>query len=785
MRLILISMKPSSQPKNHPSSLRQATALAALFSTQAFSQTGANPAPAHSDPKKEGDDLPEVTVSATKDRPYNPAALADPKQTAPLLDTPQTFSVIPKEVYNQQGARNLTDVLKNTPGISFNAGENGFGTSTNNFSLRGVSTSGSIFQDGVRDSGSYSRDVFNLERVEIGKGPAADNGYGTAGGYVNLVTKTPGLENFYSGTTSYAADETDASGRFRTAIDVNRVISGGTAFRLNAFFQEGGIAGRDFAEANGWGIAPSLSFGLGTDTRLTFAYQHVEQNDIPDWGVPSGNSSTGNGFDGVKRKNRDFYYGSSYDYDDTVSDSFIARIEHDFTADLVLSNQTRIGKTDRRTDFTMPHSYRNPAGTVRRQRAIYDRENFSFSNVTNLTYDFQTGSLEHKLSAGLEFSREDSDSLRYNNDASVGDSIFSAIDRDARLLAPIFAGIGQADIESYAAYIYDTLKINDQWQITGGIRAEHYDVELYDRNAAGVAGANNFGKSDTFVGGKIGVVYKPAENGSIYASVGLSAQPPASFLSNTDASRSGDNGFPGAGAGLNSKDAKTQENLNFEIGTKWDFLAGRLSATAAVFRTERQDVAITGRPHVNGVQTSTVLETGYHEQIIQGIELGVSGQITDEWSIFGGVLVMDSERKVSEYWETARKLANAGDYNAEYGSFDGDELAFTPNYTANLWTTYRFPVGLTIGGGLQYVSGSYVGRPDDAERIVPNGRFGKLDDYLVFNALVAYEVTENVTIRLNIDNVFDEVYAVSSNWSGVRSSLGPPRTYTISADWKF
>ncbi len=774
-------MKPTSRPIPQIHSLRQAVALATLFGvSQAHSQTPAQAKPEGSDKKKSDETLPEVTVSAARGGGYKTDRLTAEKFTAPLVDTPQTFSVIPKELYTQQGARTLTDVLKNTPGISYNAGENGFGTNSNNFSLRGVSTAGSIFQDGVRDSGSYSRDVFNLERVEIGKGPAADNGYGTAGGYVNLVTKTPGLENFYTGSTSYAFDETDASGRFRSSFDMNQAISGGTAFRLNALFQEGGIAGRDFAEANAWGIAPSISFGLGTDTRTTFSYQHVEQNDIPDWGVPSGNTTTGSGFDGVRRSGRDTFYGLTSDYDDTVSDSFIARIEHDFSAQLTLSNQTRIARTDRRTDFTMPYSYNNAAGTtVRQERTLYDRENFSFSNVTNLSYEFETGPLEHTLSAGLEFSREDADARRYgstNRTTSAADPN----NDPAGFPVPAFGGIGQADVETYAAYFYDTVKINEQWQITGGLRLEHYDVELVDRNAAGVPGTNNFGKDDTFLGGKLGVVYKPAENGSIYGSVGLSAQPPASFLSNSDASRTGDNGFPGAGAGLNSRDARTQENLNYEIGTKWDFLGGRLSTTAALFRTERRDVAISGQLTPGGP-----IETGYHDQIIQGIELGVSGNITEEWAVFGGVLLMDSERKVSSKWEDARILANPGDYNAEYGSFDGDELAFTPNYTGNLWSTYRFPVGVTVGGGLQYVSSSYIGRPDDAERVIPNGRYGKIPDYVVFNALVAYEVTPNVTVRLNIDNLFNEVYAVSSNWSGVRSALGPPRTYTISADWRF
>lgn len=113
------------------------------------------------------------------------------------------------------------------------------------------------------------------------------------------------------------------------------------------------------------------------------------------------------------------------------------------------------------------------------------------------------------------------------------------------------------------------------------------------------------------------------------------------------------------------------------------------------------------------------------------------------------------------------------------------ELAFTPNYSANLWTTYEFDCGLTVGGGMQYVGSCYVGRTDDHDRIIPNGDSGKLPAYITFNALLAYEVNEDLTLRFNVDNVFDEVYAVSTNWSATRVFLGPPRTFTLSADWKF
>ncbi len=287
-----------------------------------------------------------------------PTRASSPKLTAPLLDTPQTISVVPADVFNAQGAQTLTDVLRNTPGISFNAGENGFGTSNNNFSLRGFDTSGSIFIDGVRDSGNYARDVFNLEQVEVAKGPAADNGRGGLGGYVNLVSKTPQLGYFARGTASYGTDGTDADARLRGTVDINNQIGETSALRLNLLAKGGGVAGREHAGSDAFGIAPSLAFGLGTDTRVILAAQYLSQSGRPDWGVPGAMIEGTINHDPVAaRADSDSFYGLASDYDENVTSSVLARIEHDFSPTLTLSNQTRWSSTTRDSGFTVPTGY--------------------------------------------------------------------------------------------------------------------------------------------------------------------------------------------------------------------------------------------------------------------------------------------------------------------------------------------------------------------------------------------------------------------------------------------
>lgn len=748
------------------------SAFAAFGTSQAVAQPSSQNASAVT--------APTVTVTGTTQE----RSLSSPKATSTLLDTPQTITVIPESVYRAQGAQNLTDVLNNTPGISFNAGENGFGTNTNNFSMRGFDSSGNVFIDGVRDSGNYSRDIFNVEQVEVIKGPAADNGRGGAGGYVNQVTKSPKLKDEYSTTFSYGFDEYDSDERLRAALDLNKQFTGGSAGRLNLLLQDGGIAGREEVEKRSIGVAPSIAFGLDTDTRFVASYQYLKLEDRPDWGVPAALIEDMMRFDpNTRESDRDRFYGLRSDYDDTDAHALLGRIEHSFSSDLVLSNQTRWSKTERDARYTVPTGYAAETQTVATQVQFYARENTNVSNITNLAYAFQTGSLKHRLSAGFEISREESESGRFATPDGGPTSLTNPDPNRTEAPAAAPTQVGEVEVDTFALYVYDTIELNDRWQITGGLRGERYEVQLASRNIDGTpqSSLDGYDVSETTVSGKLGLVFKPADNGNIYAAVGLSSLPPGSFLSNPDISRTGDNAFPGA-TGQNNADSDVQRAINYEIGTKWELFDKRLSTSAALFRTDRRKVAITGK--TPGEPDSPTVLQGYGEQIVQGIELSATGNITPAWTIFGGIGYLDSERQHSAYLDAARREANPGDYGT-YLSTDGDELAFTPSLTANLWTTYRLTPKLTVGGGVRHVDESYAGRPDDADRIIPNGQFGKLPDYTVVNAMATYAVTPKVTVRANINNLTDEVYATSANWPAQRVFLGDPRSFLLSADIRF
>lgn len=702
-----------------------------------------------------------------------------PKRTAALRDTPQTVAVIPQQIIEERGARNLSEVLRNTPGISFNAGENGFSTSTNNFSLRGFDASGSVFIDGSRDSGSYARDVFNVERVEVVKGPAADNGRGGAGGYVNIVTKSPGAENAIAGSASFGFDAYDSKSRKRGTADVNHRLSDVAAVRVNAVVEDGGVPGREGARKKTWGIAPSVVLNFTPDLRAVLAYEHVEQDDRPDWGVP------GATIKGTLTYNpltagapRDAFYGLRSDFDDTTSDALLLRFEGQFGDGLRITNQTRWSEVDRDARFTVPTGFTAATLTVPTQTQFYRRKNETLTNFTNLTARFDTGGLSHSIAAGLEFTREKSDADRLGTVNPPATGLLAP--NPDRAGPPALAATERAlvKVDTIAAYLYDTISLGEQWQITGGVRIEDYEARIRSQNAAGapLAGAlGNFKLSDTVWGGKVGVVYKPVPAASLYASVGTAAQPAGSYLSNPDISRTGENAFPGFVAG-----AKTVRSDNYEVGVKWDLFEGRLSTTAALFHTEKRNVPITGRDVGETVDTLK----GHGKQVVQGLELGVSGRITDAWEVFGGLAWMDSERKHSALLDEVRRRANPADYGA-FLRASGDKLAFTPDITATLWTTYRLPMGLTLGGGLQHVGSSFLGRPDDANRIIPNGVFGKLPSYKLVHAYASYPVNEAVDLRLNIDNLLNDKHAVSTNWNGSRATLGTPRAFLLTAAFRY
>ncbi|MGH9852397.1 MAG: TonB-dependent receptor plug domain-containing protein, partial [Blastocatellia bacterium] len=330
---------------------------------------------------------------------------SSPKYTEPLRDTPQTITVIPKAVIEEQGATTLRDVLRNVPGLTMTAGEGGV-PAGDNLTLRGFSARNDIFIDGARDLGPQSRDPFNLEQVEVVKGPgSAFTGRGSAGGSINLVSKAPTVNRFFAGTVSFGSDATK-----RFTGDINLPIKDRIAFRLNLLAHDSGVAGRDVIENQRWGVAPSVLFGLGTRTRLTLSYFYLGQDNIPDYGIPwvtATQNVLANLRDQPAPVPRETFYGlKSRDFEKMRSDLATVKIERDFNDAVTVRNQLRFGYSTRDSVTTAPRFASNDSLVINRNGPSWITEDKAWDNQTDLRARFSTAKIEHSLVAGLALTHE-------------------------------------------------------------------------------------------------------------------------------------------------------------------------------------------------------------------------------------------------------------------------------------------------------------------------------------------------------------------------------------------
>lgn len=736
---------------------------------------------------------------------------ANPKFTAPLVDTPQTIQIIPETLMREQGATTLSEALRNTPGAgAFFLGENGSTSTGDSIFLRGFDASGSIFVDGIRDLGTISRDVFNINQIEVVKGPSGtDIGRSSPTGYINLITKKPTLDNAFSGSLTYGSADFA-----RGTIDWNRAINAedgsGTAFRLNAMAEDGGVAGRDWVKNKRAAIAPSFAWGLNTPTRVFLDYLYVKQNNVPDGGVPTIGLPGYTTPDALlinspilrrtflnyaQRVDSSNFYGTSSDFDDVTANMFTARVEHDITPDTTIRNITRYGKTSQDymlTSFMLggltasrvgnTNTYRgtvpavtagfiatpNPAlpttWTVTRNLPTNkDVDNTIFVNQTSLATKFNTGSFSHTANFGLELLREKQESGNFYAPgfASVNTTFAPAGSWPvANLYNPnpdvvgynrLSNGTGSfGQTDTVSLYAFDTMKFNEQWQLTGGLRYDHYNTD-YSATAlvlpARTITPTDLNTSGNLWTGKIGLVYKPAENGSIYAAYGTSAQPPGGANFQLAAG--------GTGNSANRTDFEPQESKTYEIGTKWDVLHNRLSLTGALYKTEVTNEV------VQDPTTLLYYQTG--KKRVQGIELGVVGAITDQWGVSAGFTTMDT------------KVTNGPAVTAT----GNDVLAYTPKNAFTLWTSYQLPMGFTIGGGARY-NGKLERGTDGAV-----GTPAYTEAYWVFDAMASYRINKNVELQLNLYNLTDKDYVAAINKSGYRYTPGIPRSVRLTANVAF
>ncbi|VVQ28243.1 TonB-dependent receptor [Pseudomonas fluorescens] len=696
-------------------------------------------------------DATAITGEAQDSTSYQVEKASSPKYTAPLVDTPRSVTVIPQQVLKDTGALNMQDALRTVPGITFGAGEGGNPQGDRPF-IRGFDAQGDTYLDGVRDTGSQSREIFAVENIEVSKGPnSAIGGRGAAGGSINLVSKKAHLGNSFDGGFTWGSDQTQ-----RYTLDGNYQFSDTAAGRLNLMSHESNVAGRDKVDYDRWGIAPSLAFGLGTDTRVNLDYYHLESNDTPDSGVPYTIPAGGSAARTKSNPDKPYaggdhsnFYGLDRDFRKGRTDTATFAIEHDLSDSLTIKNTLRHGTSMQDYILTQPDDSKGNVnnGTVWRRANTRVSNTETTTNQTDLFGNFYVAGFKNSFSTGVEYTREESQKSSYNVNtdttprtpgnsstnctpsmvgASSGYNCTSLSNPNTNdpwngAISRNYAGT-DTQANTYALYVFDTLELNEQWLVNMGLRYDHFDTDYKSYNAAGTTTSKGDDTSE-FVTGQFGVVYKPAENGSIYASYATSATPPGNTLGE---GQEGNplGGTPDRSGNLLSSDMEPETTKNYEIGTKWDLLNDRLSLTADIFRTEKENAR---------VQVDTTSYENAGKTRVQGVELSASGKITDKWQVFAGYAFMDSEQI------DGGPMGKAN---------DGNELPNTPKNSASLWTTYQVTPKLTIGGGAFYV--------DDVYGSVANTTM--VDSYVRYDAMAAYKLTKNVDLQLNVQNLTNETY---------------------------
>ncbi len=662
-------------------------------------------------------------------------AASSPKFSEPITETPQTITEVPRAVMDQQGTSTLRDALRNVAGISLAAGEGG--AQGDNLTIRGFTARNDLFIDGMRDFGSYYRDPFNVQEVEVLQGPSSVTfGRGSTGGVVNQASKRPGMDPSISGSLQIGTDLTR-----RVTLDINEPLprlGSGAAFRLNLMGNLNDVSERDVAENRRFGIAPSLALGLGTATRWNLSYFHQTADDIPDYGIPWL-------FNGPAPVNRTNYYGfADGNYLRTYDDIASAKVEHDINANVTIRDQVRYANYVRDVLITEPQiaapTLATPlsAMTVNRHEIGVNSTETYLDNQLDLTAKARTGFIRHSLVAGLEAGRETSDPTRPTWTNVPTTSLLNPDPEQALSGTETITSRVTTTSLTAAAYALDTMQLGSHWDLTGGIRWDRFSTDYKQT----VAPAAAFQRVDEMPSWRAAAVYKPVSFGSIYFDAGTSFNPSAESLS----------------LSASTANLPPEKNKTYEFGSKWDVLQSRLSLRAAIFRTEKTNAR---EPD----PTNPLLSVLAGDQRVNGAEVQVKGRLISRWEILSSYAFLDGKVVSSNYYPAAI----------------GATLANVPRNTFNIWNDIRLPWRFEGGVGANFVSSR------TASSTVPldsnTGLVKEVPGYWVFNAMLKRRLNEHMDIQVNANNLANRYYYDELHPAHI--VLGPGRSALVGINFRF
>ncbi|MXV44862.1 TonB-dependent receptor [Saccharibacter sp. 17.LH.SD] len=677
-----------------------------------------------------------------------------------VMHTPQTIDVVPHELIEQQNAKSLDEALRSVPGITASVGEGAGGMNGDQFLIRGFPAQNDIYEDGLRDFGVYTRDSFDYDSVNVIKGPSSEVfGNGTTGGAINAITKVPTLINHIN------ADFSGGSGQYyRGTIDVNHRIDDHTAFRIEGMGNSNNVVGRHDIYSHRWGLAPSISLGLGTDTTVVFQLMHLSNDAVPDYGLPVARppgSAVGRPVSafGIPRSN---WYGKDQDHDRTSDTMETMRLMHRFNSHLKLHNDLRFGEFSRSfeaskavCDANCNDNVLTDPGSVMVARTTngqgvhrnigggpipYKQWSWSVQDVISLQADFKTGFLTHQLIVGADmeyvhdhrhqytFTKPVSAANLLNPDPNIGD-----VGRVRATEAPnnltYFSGVGRKPNSSgygfdTGIFLYDQIWFTKWLSIKGGFRWDRWQTAynatggtatLPDIKTKSMKNEPNpdlhIPNTTDVINPSASLIITPNRWQTFYFTYSSSTTPTGMYVTNGSIPIR-----PSSGGAYNTRPERARL---YEVGSKMSLLHDRLGATISLFRLEKSN-ALTTDP-----LSSQVISTG-DQQRNQGLELSLGGMILPGWNITATYALYDPKTTGST---TASNI--------------GKMIQYVPHNQATVWTAYEAfpgrPWNFTIGGGLTWRQGVWLDTAN-TERVPAN---------VEFDMMFAHRINRHWTLTLN------------------------------------
>jgi catecholate siderophore receptor len=695
---------------------------AAFASAATAAENGGRAAAEHTLPKVRAvaDELPGYKVEE---------ASSVTKTDTPLRDVPQSISVVTRELMDDLNVQNIGDAMLYVPGVGMAQGEGNRETPV----IRGSSSTGDFFLDGMRDDVQYYRDLYNIEQIEVLKGPNGMLfGRGGVGGLINRVSKQAAW-NSVRQLTLQAGSHSNK----RAAIDVGQPINDAVAFRFNGMYEDSDSY-RDDVTLERYGVNPTLTLRVGEATTIAFGVEYFHDERVADRGVSSSQGRP------LHTDPSTFFGDPAQSPTDTTVKMANALVEHRFSDDVVLRNRTRYADYDKFYQNIFPGVVNDVAASVRLLAYNNATQRKNFFNQTDLNFTLTTGAIEHKLLTGIELGRQETDNFRNTGYFGTATSIDVPLG-NPRTTLPVTFRQAATDADNdgtakiAAIYVQDEIALSSQVLALVGVRYDNFQVDLRNNRTA-----TSFSADDDLLSPRLGLVYKPLEQLSLYASYSRTYQP-----------RAGDQL---ASLSATNESLDPEKFINYEVGAKWDTPAG-IALTAALFRLERSNVATADPTDPTGLRFLLI-----DGQRTQGVELGVSGNVTENWSVIGAYAYQDGE--------IVEKQSAA--------VLKGATLANLPKNTFSLWN--RYDLTPTWGFGLGVIRRAELFAV--TENLADPASNVTLPSYTRVDGAVFFTLNDHLRAQINIENLLDEDYFQFAN-SNTNITPGSPRAARLVVTTQF